>query len=456
MSYRTVVAACTAATVILLPTAASAATPGAATTKLSARSHHHVAHTYNATGWWHAYRVLVQQAHRSQLLATNSSRADATTTSTAPAAAGAASTTDSAASATDPAVIVPTASPSATPSPVAVSTPRLAPIELAVVPGLYDTAGMNRVLDAAVKAGAQSIYTVANWNSLAPTSPRSYDWSALDRLAAAAQARHLGLRFQLTSTPDWVHPALVSAGVGSYQRSQTPPMTATELAQFRTFAGDVAGRYAGAVSKFEIWNEPNEPTFFQPGPDPAKYVQVLKAGYEGVKASAPDSQVLFAGISRGDLGFLSAFYKAADAIPGVPANHWFDTLDVHPYSGSRGPAVNDPGHVYTSTFGTMDENFQSFVKMHDLMAAHGEGSKHVFLGEYGFSTTSNQWTTAVPDSTRATYIGQAYRIAGGYSWVDGMNWYSMMATQWDDPSWTLMSQSFAPTKTYEALVALQS
>ncbi len=348
------------------------------------------------------------------------------------------------------------ANASAAPVPAAlVAAPHSTPVELNVTPGLYSATQLSHVLDLAVKAHASSIYSVVNWPALAPRAARRYQWDSLDRLSAMATARHLGLRFQLTGTPDWLHPSLVRQGIPGDKRRMTPPQTATELKAFLLFTKDVAARYKNSVSRLEIWNEPNEKTFFQPTPSPARYAQVLKAGYTGVRMGAPRSQVLFGGISRNDLGFLSKVYAAIDAIPGHPANHYFDTLDVHPYSGNRGPTVNSSQHVWNAAFGPMDENFLGLIKMKALMTAHHEGTKHIFLGEYGFSTKSNQWTAAVPDTTRATYLQQAYRLAGTLPYVDGMNWYSLMGNQWDDPSWTLLSSTGRPTATYNALVALR-
>ncbi len=341
------------------------------------------------------------------------------------------------------------------PSPAAAATPPGTRIELNVTGGNHTPAELEHVLDQAVKAHATSIYCVVNWASVAPQAARRYQWDRLDRLAARASARGLKLRFQLTGSPDWLHPALVRQGVPAWRRAVTPPTNPTELLAFQSFTKDVAARFRSTVSRFEIWNEPNEKNFFQPAPNPTRYANLLRAGSRGIRQGAPNAQVLFGGISRNDLGFLSKVYAAIDAMPNRPANHYFDTLSVHPYSGDRAPSYNDPHWVYATKFGLMDENFLGLKKMYALMAAHKEGYKHLYVGEYGFSTDHNGWWKGVPDSTRASYIGQAYRLTSGLWYVDGMNWYSLVGNQWDDPSWTLLTAAGAPTQTYNALVAYQ-
>jgi beta-glucosidase/6-phospho-beta-glucosidase/beta-galactosidase len=44
---------------------------------------------------------------------------------------------------------------------------------------------------------------------------------------------------------------------------------------FAAFAAAVAHRYRGIVNAWEIWNEPENPLFWQPSPDPAAYAHLL-------------------------------------------------------------------------------------------------------------------------------------------------------------------------------------
>ena len=98
---------------------------------------------------------------------------------------------------------------------------------------------------------------------------------------------------------------------------------------------------------------------------------------------------MFGGISRNDVGFLKETYDAIDRqFPATAAkdDHFFDILGVHPYSGNRSPEAIVSNEVYHDQWGTMDENFLGIELLHNLMAQEGEGWKHVYIGEYGFST----------------------------------------------------------------------
>ena len=57
-------------------------------------------------------------------------------------------------------------------------------------------------------------------------------------------------------------------------------------------------RYYGKGAKyFEIWNEPNNPAFWSPTPNPAAYTADLKAAYTAIKAVAPSAMVITASLA---------------------------------------------------------------------------------------------------------------------------------------------------------------
>ena len=94
---------------------------------------------------------------------------------------------------------------------------------------------LDKALDMAQAAGANSTSSGAIWwymNQDHP--PRSYDWSYLDRLVNAAEARGMTVRLQLFGTPDWVHPSLRHTITNPEDRSWHPPRGSTELEHWAT------------------------------------------------------------------------------------------------------------------------------------------------------------------------------------------------------------------------------
>ena len=259
---------------------------------------------------------------------------------------------------------------------------------------------------------------------------------------ARARGRGLKLRFQLVGFPDWA-------------RSQTDPSSASapwlaptsprELAEWRHFVSRVVGNFGSKVSYYEIWNEENIQAFWWQGPNPSNYANLLETSYVAIKALDPSAQVMFGGLSRNDLGFLKRTYDAIDRqFPktAVRDDHFFDILGVHPYSGNRSPKAVVAHAVYQDRWGTMDENFLGIERLHGLMKAEGEGWKHVYIGEYGFSTAPWEGFAPVPDAIRARYVTEAFSLAARLGYVDGICWYYTYSTPWNPSSWSLLQGSY--------------
>lgn len=315
---------------------------------------------------------------------------------------------------------------------------------------------LNKALDTAKGAGVDSISTGAVWWYLnGNRAPRSYDWSSLDRLVAGAEARGMKVSLQLSGTPDWVHPNLASSEPDFFKRIWYPPRGAAELDAWYKFVQDVVTRYEGRVARYEMWNETNLVEYWRPGPNPGEYAELLRSGYLAAKAIDPSATVVFAGLSRNEVGYLNRFYERADALYGADArqnDYYFDVLGVHPYSDARSPDTYSSAYVGQGPWGPVDRNFLGLRSMKAAMEAKGgaEAAKTIWVGEMGYSTTRT-WMEAVPDATRAKYLERAYALARGLGYVDGLSWYYYRASTNDGQEWAIVNPDFSPTLTFEAL-----
>lgn len=106
--------------------------------------------------------------------------------------------------------------------------------------------GMLRLWDAGV-----------TWAKLEPEKGR-FDFSVLDRYVSEAQARGQEVILTLGQSPTWAsaRPAeLTYLGLGA---SAEP----ANLSDWRDYITAVASRYKGRIQYYEVWNEPNDSTFF--------------------------------------------------------------------------------------------------------------------------------------------------------------------------------------------------
>lgn len=231
-------------------------------------------------------------------------------------------------------------------------------------------------LDTMQSMGVTQVRMFVPWRAVEP-APGAYNWADVDKVVDAAEERGIAVLGAVTSTPTWASDVQNSA----YGAPRDPQ-------DFGNFMGALASRYGAGtgdpetarISAYEIWNEPQSFVFWSPRPDPAAYTEILKAGYDAVKAVDPTGTVVggvvTAGLSWGGVNinpveFVEGMYAAG------AAGH-FDALSYHPYN-------------YDWKFGDGAGNAISAVgqleAMQALMAQYGDGEKDVWTSEYGLPTS---------------------------------------------------------------------
>ncbi len=229
--------------------------------------------------------------------------------------------------------------------------------------------------------GANEVRILIPWAFVEPT-PGAYNWATLDYIVNAANQRGIAILGDLNASPAWAIPA------GSTPYS-TPP---TSDAAFASFAGAVATRYAGQISAYEVWNEPNSYAFWSPTPSAAAYTQLLQATYPAIKAADPTATVIAAGlisiVNYGNIGinpvdYLTQMYAAG-------AQGYFDAVAFHPYQYTL-PFSQGTGYGDATPIDQLED-------MHAVMVANGDGNKLIWSTEFGDPTSE------VSDATQASII----------------------------------------------------
>ena len=324
-------------------------------------------------------------------------------------------------------------------------------------PFFYSDAELRKALDMARSAGVNTIDCEVVWAALDRGDwggqPRTYDWGHLDRMVREVEARGMEVNFLITATPDWVHPYLIGTEPEHEDRKWYAPRGEIELRHWSNFVHDLAERYEGRVNHYKVWNEPNHPFFWRPGPDPAEYAALLRAAYSNIARVDPGAEIVFGGLSENDHGYLKRYYAAARTYPEAASNNYFfDVLGVHPYSGNRAPDRYTQDRIFYRNGGQVDGNFLGFRSMKELMDDEGDLGKKLFIGEYGMPTTNSWGQGAVSDERRGLYLKRAYELARAEPYVEGMTWYAFhdpvkVAVP---PEWTLLAPDYTPSLTFRA------
>jgi hypothetical protein len=293
-------------------------------------------------------------------------------------------------------------------------------------------------LKLAQAAGFDTVVQVFAWREIEPTRGQ-YHWEATDQVVAGAEYYGLDLVVRLDQHPAWVNDV-------------EPPLNAPPdaLGHYRHFVERVAWRYRGRVRAYIIWNEPNLALEWGgQAPDPAAYVQLLRVGYQGVKAGDPDALVVAAGLAPtngdGDLAvderaFLQQMYLAGAA-------PYFDVLGAHPYGFGLAPNTSlDANHGLV--FGRLEA-------LRAIALENGDGHKPVWITEMGWTVDPppGQPDIGVSLTQQEDYlIGALDRTSREWPWVELVTVWNLSQPDPDDPfgGYSLVDSTGKPRPAYQA------
>lgn len=167
-------------------------------------------------------------------------------------------------------------------------------------------------LDLVQSLGFRRVRTEMFWADV-ETSPGVYDFSWYDALVAELAARGILPHFILCyGNPVFTHTAWFD-----------PPLTSSAMEAFGKFAQAAAARYGRKGAHFEVWNEPDIATFWNP-PSATEYSALCTVATEAVHTGNSDAPAASGGLAGVDLDFLEETI-ADGGVNGVNA------IGLHPY-----------------------------------------------------------------------------------------------------------------------------
>jgi len=289
--------------------------------------------------------------------------------------------------------------------------------------GSRPAADRRRELDDYVELGVGWVRHDVQWDVVEPARG-SLDWSVPDAAIAESRERGLEVLALISYTPAWAN--------GGHDDHRYGPSDPEELG---AFAGRVARRYARlGVHAYEIWNEPNI-GFWQPAPDPAGYVAVLRAAARAIRAADPRAVIVSGGMSpAGDSATTMSPHAWLQAIYEEGARPWFDAVGHHPYLDSDvGPSSTDPGNPWFQMAG-------STPSIRSIQAANGDAAKRIWATEVGCRRSLGDCPAR---------IARAARLWRSYSWAGALFWF----TFWDPGEYGLVDGDWTRRPAWSALRA---
>jgi hypothetical protein len=282
------------------------------------------------------------------------------------------------------------------------------------------TANFDSELDLLKDAGANVVRIDLSWSSLETDGKGKFSkWyvDKADLFLQHAKDRGLAVIATLWSTPCWASSApdtIKQSCAGAWWDRGVDRYPPADNSDYADAAAYVAQRWSSKLEALEIWNEPNLPDQYSlHAPDPAAAdAAMLKAAYPRVKQVAPDLKVLAGALAFSDGDFVERLYAN-----GIKDN--FDGFSIHPYNEWRDPndAWKPEWKKYTYITGV--------PWIQSILAAHGDGDKGLWLTELGWSTCGTGDSWCVTPTQQAQYVGDALRIAAGWSYVKAAVIYNL-------------------------------
>ncbi len=279
------------------------------------------------------------------------------------------------------------------------------------------TAEMQSELQDYVDMGVDWVRLDIHWSLVQPSSRGGYDWTLVDRVFDAVEAKGIKITAVLNNTPDWVGSTLSSRA---------------DQEAFGRFAAEAASRYDNVVDHWEILNEQNKH-----GISPQNYTEVLKHAYDAIKAVDSDDVVITGGTAAvpstgngmwGAVDYLEEMYEAG-------AGDYFDAVGYHPYTFPLFPSDDESWNGWQM----MEDGIR------DTMVANGDADKQIWMTEFGAKTLVGG--VAVSQSDQARMLREAVDLAEDLPWAGPIMWFAYQDSSFE-PGFGLLDGNGNPREAY--------
>ena len=270
-------------------------------------------------------------------------------------------------------------------------------------------------------SGAKWVRFDFNWALIQPDAADAYNWERTDAIVEAAQRHGLYVLGIIDYTPGWARSSVCP---------ESDKCEPAKSKQFATFARAVSHRYKEkGLHYWEIWNEPNNPQFWQPRSNPQRYAELLKDASKELRAEDKDAYIITAGLSP--QATTENSYAPADflrAVYGAGVKDSFDAVADHPYTFPITPK-NQVEHAW-------NQMASLSYGLRQIMVNNGDAGKKIWITEFGsptggpgaISTIENPNLDAHPyvvdEALQAKILSDAADLYASYEWAGPFMYYS--------------------------------
>jgi len=253
--------------------------------------------------------------------------------------------------------------------------------------------------------GVGAIRVPLQWQFL-KIRPGEYDWSAVDSLVKAAQAKQVDVLFTVRTT---FQEKTTKAGSQWHRKKGSiqinPP--SMDMKEWVHFVEMLANRYQGQGVDYEIESEVNETASWKGTRE--EYLELLKSGYEAIKKADPKAKVLPSAMGCGITRNLQL--GSGDQNAWRWHDRWLQTI----LSTKQFDAVSVHDYYFPSEINTNGLTFRSYLEhIRGSLKKTGLGNFPVWITEIGFVSLPADAGGRMDDGSpekQARWLTEAYQQA---------------------------------------------
>lgn len=305
------------------------------------------------------------------------------------------------------------------------------------------------------KSGFEWVRLQLEWSQFQAHGPESWDPLPMDRVVQDLYSGGIKILVVVAKAPEW---ALDPSG----------QQLLKDYGDFERFMAFVADRYKGRVQAWEIWNEQNLAHEVNGTVRSADYVDLLRAGYNGVRASDPNALVVFGGLTPNgvndpsiaidDVQYLEEVYAVNDG----EVRQYYDIMGAHVSATHTTPDNSFPDNPGPEGWSDHPSfYFRRAEELREVMVANGDADKTMWITEFGW-TTENQapgyeYGANNSEEEVAEYLTRSFEIMlDEWGWVSGafvwnLNWSTLSPPEDEKHPWSAVNADWSLRPAFEAM-----
>jgi hypothetical protein len=256
------------------------------------------------------------------------------------------------------------------------------------------------------RSGVESVRVPVPWAAL-ERARGVYDWTASDRLVAAAARHRIQILANVLRTPAWASERPKAADPGIW-----PPR---DPAWFAAFMRQLAQRYGPRgtfwernrsvprvpVRWWQIWNEPMGLVHWAKRPWPPSFTRLLSAAYTAVHRADRGARVVAGSLAT--FGRYTSWDGARDLYR-AGARPSFDVISVHPFTNGSIPVAQ-----------SVDRVIATVRRVRQVMRRRGDARKPIILTEVSWPAALGRVPRDRLLGLETTSRGQEQRLRAAYA-----------------------------------------